>query len=314
MELNELRSLIALSELGNISEVAKRLHLSPPAIHKQLKTLEGELGVPLYEKAGKQLQLTQAAAIMLPHIKEMLAHYQFAITALDEFKGLKRGSVRVGIGPSSYIFPAILKRFRPSHVEIEIIVETGNTPTLLEDLRNGALDLALVTSPDLGERKDFVIEAVWAFEMVLVSQFKRSPARPRLAELREERFISFRQGSRMQEPIDRYFSQNGFEPKVVMRFDNPEIIRTMVLSGLGVAILPLWVVHHDIRDKRLSIVRPVEPTPFSKVALIRRKSNYVPRPVQGFIDAAAAIEHRDIPMLVAQRSPGSPNSQIGNRQ
>src|ERR1035437_3157916 len=94
MELNELRSLIALSELGNISEVAKHLHLSPPAIHKRLKTLEGELGVPLYEKAGKQLQLTLAAAIMLPHIKEMLAHYQFAITVLDEFKGLKRGSVR----------------------------------------------------------------------------------------------------------------------------------------------------------------------------------------------------------------------------
>lgn len=312
MELKELRSLIALSKLGNISLVAKHIYLSPPAVHKQLKSLEGELGVPLYEKAGKQLQLTQAAEVLLPHIKEMLANYDFAITALDEFKGLKRGLVRIGIGPSSYIFPAILKRFRRSHAQIEIAVETGNTPTLLEDVQSGSLDLALITSPDLSERNDFVIEAVWDFEMVLVSPFKRSPVQPRLADLSEKRFILFRHGSRMQEPIDRYFAQNGFEPKVVMRFDNPEIIRNLVLSGLGIAILPLWVVQRDIRDKRLSIIRPVEPTPFSKIALIRRKSRYVPRPVMGFVETATTVKYRDVPMLFTPKPTGPPDSQIGN--
>ncbi len=308
VELKELRSLIALSELGSISLVADHVHLSPPAVHKQLKTLEGELGVLLYEKAGKQLQLTQAAKILLPHIKELLAHYGFALEVLDEWKGLKRGLVRIGTGPSSYVLPAILKHFRHTYPKIEVLVETANTPALLEELQKGSLDMALVVSADLSERHDFIIEAAWNFEMILVSQFKQLPPRPRLADLKDRRFILFRQGSRMQEPIDRYFAANMFEPKVVMRFDNAEFIRSMVQSGLGIALLPLWVVQRDLKERHLSMIRPIESTPFSKIALIRRKSNYVPRPVQGFIQTATSLVAKDVPLLTISRPRTSQNS------
>ena len=308
VELKELRSLVALSELGSISLVADHVHLSPPAVHKQLKTLEGELGVRLYEKAGKQLQLTQAAIILLPHVKELLAHYDFALTALDEWKGLKRGLVRIGTGPSSYVLPAILKRFRQAYSKIEVMVETANTPALLEELQRGSLDLALVVSADLSERHDFIIEAAWDFEMILVCHYKHLPPKPHLADLSDRRFILFRQGSRMQEPIDRYFAANMFEPKVVMRFDNADFIRSMVQAGLGIALLPLWVVQRDLKEKHLSVIRPVEPTPFSKIALIRRKSNYIPRPVQGFIETAGALLAKDVPLLTISRRPASLNS------
>ena len=308
VELKNLRSLVALSELGSISLVADRLHLSSPAIHKQLKTLEGELGVLLYETAGKHLQLTQAAAVLLPHVKEQLAHYDFALAALDEWKGLKRGVVRIGTGPSSYVLPAILKRFRQAHPKIEIVVETANTPALLEELQRRSLDLALVVSADLSERHDFIIEAAWDFEMILVSHHKQLPSRPRLADLRERRFILFRHGSRMQEPIDRYFAANKFEPKVVMRFDNAEFIRSMVQSGMGIALLPLWVVQRDLKEKHLSMIRPVEATPFSKIALIRRKSSYIPRPVQGFIETASALLAKDLPLLTISRRSTSLDS------
>jgi DNA-binding transcriptional LysR family regulator len=308
MELKELRSLVALSELGSISLVADYIHLSPPAIHKQLKTLEGELGVLLYEKAGKQLQLTQAATILLPHIKEMLAHYDFALTALDEWKGLKRGLVRIGTGASSYVLPVILKRFRRSYPKIEVLVETANTPALLEELQKGSIDLALVVSADLSERHDYVVEKVWDFEMVLVSQFKHLPLRPRLADLKDQRFILFRHGSRMQDPIDRYFAANMFEPKVVMRFDNADFIRSMVQAGLGIALLPLWVVQRDLKERHLSMIRPTEPTPFSKIALVRRKSNHLPRPVEGFIQTATALDAKEFPLLAASRPPASTDS------
>jgi DNA-binding transcriptional LysR family regulator len=308
MELKELRSLVALSELGSIALVADYIHLSPPAIHKQLKTLEAELGVTLYEKAGKKLQLTQAATVLLPHVKELLAHYDFALGALDEWKGLKRGLVRIGTGPSSYVLPAILKHFRHAYPKIEVLVETANTPALLEELQKGSLDLALVVSADLSERHDFVIEATWDFEMILVSQFKHLPQRPHLADLRERRFILFRQGSRMQEPIDRYFTANMFEPKVVMRFDNAEFIRSMVQAGLGIALLPLWVVRRDLKERHLSMIRPIEATPFSKIALIRRQSSYIPRPVEGFIQTASALVSKDVPLLTISRPPTSLNS------
>jgi DNA-binding transcriptional LysR family regulator len=112
----------------------------------------------------------------------------------------------------------------------------------------------------------------------------------------------------MQEPIDRYFAANMFEPKVVMRFDNADFIRSMVQAGLGIALLPLWVVQRDLKEKHLSMIRPAEATPFSKIALIRRKSNYIPRPVQGFIETASALPAKDVPLLTVFRRPASPDS------
>jgi DNA-binding transcriptional LysR family regulator len=277
VELKELRSLMALSELGSISLAAEKLHLSPPAIHKQLKILESELGVVLYEKVGRRLQLTQAAEVLLPYLKELLAQYDSALAALQEWKGMKRGVVRLGTGPSAYVLPAILKEFRRQNPAVEVLVETGNTPVLLDGLARGSLDLALLVSADLVEKEDYRVEMSWDFELVMISHQRLPPSKPRLAELKHLRFILFRKGSRMEEPIDRYFAANGFEPNVVMRFDNAEFIRSMVRAGMGISLLPLWVVDRDVKERRLSIIRPVEPPLFSKIALVRRKSGFVPR-------------------------------------
>lgn len=299
MELKELRSLLALSELGSISLAAAQLHLSPPAIHKQLKILESELGVALYEKMGRRLQLTPAAEVLLPYLRELLAQYDSAMSALQEWKGMKRGQVRIGTGPSAYVLPAILKNFRRTNPAIEVLVETGNTPVLLDSLSRGSLDLALLVSADLVEQQEYRVELAWDFELVIVSHQRQPPSHPRLADLKNLRFILFRKGSRMEDPVDRFFAAHGFNPNVVMRFDNSEFIRSMVRAGMGVGILPLWVVHRDIKEHRLSLIRPVGPPIFSKIALVRRKSGFVPRPVQAFIEAARALDPRDLRLLTS---------------
>ena len=304
MELRELRCLVALSELGSISMVAEQLHLSPPAIHKQLKILEEELGVRMYEKIGRRLQLTQPAEILLPYIKDMLAQYTSALSALEEWKGLRRGLVRIGTGPSTYILPAILKRFRRANPSVELLVETANTPVLLESLSRGSLDLALLVSPDLLEKQDFCVETSWNFELVLVSHQRQTPKRVRLADLKGHRFILFRKGSRLEESVDRYFAANGFEPNVIMRFDNPDFIRAMVCSGLGASMLPMWVVAKDVADGRLHLIRQSEPPLLSKIALVRRKSTYLPQPVHAFIESARNLHEQDLRMLTASAVRG----------
>lgn len=305
MELKELRSLIALSELGNISLVAERLHLSPPAIHKQLKTLEDELGVTLYERVGKQLRMAQVASVLLPYMQEILVQYDAAFSALDEWKGLKQGVVRIGAGPSGCVLPTIIKRFEQAHPGIEVQVEAANTNVLIEDLRKGSLDLALIVSSDLRECKPFQIEAIWGFDLALVCSSEGPESKLQLSDLSDRRFILFRQGSRLQEPIDQYFSSQQFEPKVVMRFDNANFIRDMVRSGLGIAFLPLWVVEQDLREGNLRMIELVEKAPVSKLALIRRKSNLAPPSIQGFIKVATGLRLKDFPLLSLKRSSRS---------
>jgi DNA-binding transcriptional LysR family regulator len=237
--------------------------------------------------------------VLLPYLKDLLAQYDSALSALEEWKGMKRGLVRIGTGPSAYILPAILKKFRRANPGVEVLVETGNTPVLLESLSRGSLDLGLLVSADLVEKDDYCVEAWWDFEMVLVSHLRHPPARPRLADLKSQRFILFRKGSRMEEPIDRYFAAHEFSPNVIMRFDNAEFIRSMVRAGLGLSLLPLWVVDRDVRERRLSVIHQSEPPLYSKIALVRRKSSYVPVAVQSFIATARGMEGKDLRLLTS---------------
>jgi len=306
VEFKELRSLVALSELGNISLVAERLHLSAPAIHKQLKILESELGLTLYERVGKQLRMTQAAAVLLPYLRDILIQYDSALSALEEWKGLKHGSVRIGAGPSGCVLPTIIRSFEHSFPDIEIQVESGNTAVLVEDLQKGLLDLALIVSSDLRECNRFQLEAIWKFDLVLVTSPEGPTSVTRLTELNDQRFILFRKGSRLQEPIDQYLSSRQFVPRVVMRFDNANSIRDMVGSGLGIAFLPLWVVSKDLREGTLRSIDLMEGVPASKLVLIRRKSQHVSPSVERFIKIATSRHLADFSLMSTRKRQTKP--------
>lgn len=299
MELRGLRSLIALAESGSITRTAERLHLSAAAIHKQLKLLEEELGVRLYEKAGKQLRLTQAADVILPHVRNLLAEYDAALAALGEWKGLKRGLVRVGAGPtfSSYTLPALLKEFRRRYPDVELFVETGHTPFLIEGLKKGAIDLIFIVASELLEGPGLAVEAMWDFEIVLVSGLRASPARCRLAELRALPFVLYRQGSVFENLIDRYFAEQGFRPRVVTRSDNAEAIKALVRSGLGVSMLPRWAVEAELKEKKLALIRQQEPPLAARLALVTRRPGYTTQPVSAFIEVARGWKWKSARLL-----------------
>lgn len=180
-----------------------------------------------------------------------------------------------------------------------MLIETGNTPILLDHLKQGSIDFASVVSPDLAEGRDFSVVATWDFELVLVAHTRQTAGRPHLADLRKHRFILFRKGSRMEEAIDRYFGKHGFDPKVAMRVDNPESIKGMVMSGLGVALLPVWVVHKEVKEGRLGIIRQAEPPLYSKIALIQRRARFIPGPLQAFVSEAKKMEKRDLRLLTS---------------
>lgn len=286
MEFRELRSLATVADLGSITQAAEKLHLTPPAIHKQLRCLEAELGVRLYENIGHRLRLTQAAEIILPHSRDLLAEHQAVIAAMDEWRGLKRGIVRIGAGPATsvYLLPGLLRKYRRAFPKVDIFVETGNSPALIEKLEDGSLDLALLASSSLPEEPNLSVERSWDTEFVFVSSLEHVPRRCRIAELKKFPFILFRKGSRMQDAIDRYFAEMDFHPKVIMTFDNADAIKAMIRAGLGVTLLPFWIVEADVRKRVIAMIHQRERPLFSRFDLLRRKSSYIPKPVASFIE------------------------------
>jgi DNA-binding transcriptional LysR family regulator len=286
MEFRELRSLATVANLGSITRAAEKLHLSPPAIHKQLRCLEAELGIRLYEKIGHQLRLTQAAEILLPYSRELLAEHEAVIAAMNEWRGLKRGIVRLGAGPATsvYLLPGLLRKFRRAFPRVDMFVETGNSPTLIEKVEEGSLDLALLVCSNLPEKPNLLVEKSWDMEFVFVSSLDQVPRRCSISELKKFPFILFRKGSRMQSVIDQYFTEMDFHPKVVMTFDNADAIKAMIRAGLGVSLLPFWIVEADLRKGMLTLIHQRERRLFSKFELLRRNSSYIPNPVASFIE------------------------------
>lgn len=288
MDLQHLRSFVALADLGGLAKVAEKLRLSPPAIHKQLKLLEAELDVQLYEKLGRTLRLTQVGELLLPYCRDILAEHDTALAAVSEWKGLKRGIIRIGAGPATsvHLLPSLLRAYRRAFPDVDVVVETGNSIGLVEKLGTGSLDLALLVSSHRPVEPSLFVEQSWEVEFVFVAGSERAPRRGRLSELNRFPFILFRKGSRMQDAIDRYFDELKFHPSVIMAFDNPDAVKAMIGAGLGVSLLPFWIVHEDVRRGSLTHIRLRERPLFSKLELVRRNSSYVPRAVTAFVDVA----------------------------
>lgn len=311
MEFREFKSLATLAASGSILQTASQLNLSPAAIHKHIKNLERELGVQFYTKVGRGLQMTQAAEIVLPHLQTILAEYETLVASVGEWKGQRTGRVRIGTGPtlSSVMLPKLLKRFRKRYPAIDLLVETGNSEVLLERLDKRTLDVLLIVWPDHVDHSDYSIEKLWPFEIVLISHAPSSCHLLSLNELRRQPFILYRRGSRIDVLIDRYFNKFDFHPKVTMRFDNPEAIKAMVASTLGISMVPFWTVSKEIRQGSLSILKHREPPLVSNIALIRQKSPQAGGPVSAFVEFAKTFA--DPRLLLSQHSEAIHNIKPG---
>ena len=292
MEVREARSLLLLSQLKSIKGVAEALHVSSPSVHKHLKTLELELGVPAYEREGRVLKLTEAAEAILPYLQQMVAEYDTAARVLGEWKGVKRGVVRIGSGPvvGTCLVPNLLVRFFASYPNVNVVVQTGQVKSLVEKLISGAIDVAFIAIPELNEEPSLSLDSfdvacdVADLPMVLVSGAPRRPRRCSIADLANVPFVLYEKGSAIDRVMDRYFAEFSFRPRVVIRSDYTETIKAMVQKGLGMSMLPFWPIESDVQKKTLWRIRQRELPLNLKIVLATRKGAYGAPAVRAFVD------------------------------
>jgi DNA-binding transcriptional LysR family regulator len=162
------------------------LNLTPAAVHTRLKSLEGKLGVPLYETVGHTLHLTEAAEVILPHIRNVILDHEAIFASLREWMGADRGRVRIATGStfSSYALPSLLEAFRRQSPDVEIVVATGKSRQIFDGLAKGAIDVAITLDTRLVEKPFFQVHTGWDFALVLVGRAGHPGARSRCASWR----------------------------------------------------------------------------------------------------------------------------------
>ena len=309
MEIREILSLTKLAENGSILKTAEQCHLSPGAVHKHLKSLESEFGVQLYEKRDGGLMLTPAGLLILPFLREALLQKEAASRALADWKRAPCGLIRIGAGPafSGHILPPLLANFQHDFPLVEFYVETGHGDHMIDALREGTLDLVF----DIGEPRQLSRElasvACWDAPLGFLSGNRDLPRSCVLADLAALPFVLFKTGTRISDAIQQYFETFDFQPRVVMRSDSAEALKSMIESELGVGILFLWSAQAELLNGKLAHIEVTDkPQLVSKMILVRKEMPYVPLAIQTFIERVRKMEWPYLTPLQAKPAAAAP--------
>jgi DNA-binding transcriptional LysR family regulator len=277
MELRNVRSLLQVAETGSLTRAAADLDLTPAAVHKQLRVLEKDLGLKLYQKRDGALRLTQHGTRLLPDLRRLLDAERAMREHAEESKQT-RAEVRIGDGASlsATLLPPLLRRFHRQHPATDIYVEAANTQALLTSLRRGGLDAALIADVD----DELIVEARWKYEFVFMAPRRIAPRRRSLLDLEEEPFILSGAGYRL---VEEYFASLGLRIRAAMRFDHADAGLAMAEAGVGIAVMPYWSAPRghqrstwvlDLKEGRL----------YGQVVLVRMRSAQMSRAAQSFVE------------------------------
>ncbi len=257
LEIRHLRLVLAIEEERGITRAGEKLHLTQSALSHQLKEIETRLGVPLFLRIKKRLVITEAGKRVVAVARQTLA----AVVELEEeLRGAatgRRGVLRLTTECYTCYdwLPTLLKRFGQRYPDVEVRIDVDATRRPLAALREGSVDLALVTCPV--DERELVARPLFEDELFLVTAPDHPLARRRFVrpvDLASERLLGYSppQESRFYQ---QFMAASGVAPREVVQVQLTEAMMSMVRAGLGVAAVAGWAIDRELRRGTLAAVR-----------------------------------------------------------
>src|ERR1700682_1183384 len=241
MELHQLRYFCAVAETNSFSRAAEQSHVSQPSLSQQIMKLEDELGARLIDRLGRSVRLTELGKTFLPRARAVLRELEAAKGDVVEQKESVGGSITVGVIPTvaPYLLPLQLSSFSRKYPQAQLTVVEEITPILLERLRAGSIDVAILALPIRGhefESFPLLTERLFA---ALPKRHKLSKRRSvELKDLRTEAFLLLRDGHCFRDTAVAACDRARLHPQIVFESGQFSSLLSMVGAGMGVSIVP----------------------------------------------------------------------------
>ncbi|MFB9274778.1 LysR family transcriptional regulator [Cohnella cellulosilytica] len=238
MEWLQLKYFQTVARLEHMTQAAEQLQIAQPSLSKTIGRLEEAVGVPLFDRQGRQIRLNQFGKIYLERVDRAFRELEEGERQIRELAGLNRGSIRLGVSITS-VLPELIGTFIQRHPSVHFRQTLGPTIEMIKRLEDGDIDLCISSIQAEGsdlEWRELMTERVW----IAASVDHRLASRDSIAleELAEEPFISMNVGFSFRDLMDELCRQADFQPNVTFEVDEPEGISRLVGHGLGVAFLP----------------------------------------------------------------------------
>ena len=282
VELQQLRYFCAVVRTGNFTKAAEQEEVSQPSLSQQILKLETELAAPLFERLGRSVRLTLIGEALLPRALAVLQEVAAAKTEMQSLLEGVQGELRVGCIPT--IMPFFLAPRLPAFVEmypnITLRLLEDTTARLLERLRSGDLDLAVIALPI--SSPDIVCSELFREEIMLAvtpdHPMARYPA-VSLSQLRHERMLLLKEGHCFRDSVLTACHKANFEVKSIFESDQFASIFPLVAAGYGVSLIPAMASSQASNCKIIKLDKPS----FRRIGYVQVRRHYAGKSQKAFI-------------------------------
>ncbi|MFN3544847.1 MAG: LysR family transcriptional regulator [Thiobacillus sp.] len=254
--LRQLQVFEAAARLGGYTRAAEALHMTQPAVSMQIRQLEDQAGMPLFDQIGKKVHLTDAGRALYRHAQAILGKVTEAQLELEEMRGVRRGQLDITIASTAnYFAPRLIAAFCQRHPEVKVTLDVSNREHILALLADSEKDLAIMGRPP--EESNLVAHPFLENPLVVIA----APTHPlagkhriALARVAGEPFITREAGSGTRMAAERHFAEHGVAFEAAMEMSSNEAIKQAVQAGLGLGVVSIHTLEMELALHRLCVL------------------------------------------------------------
>ena len=292
--INQLRVFYTVARVKSLTRAAEELNVTPPAISKQLKTLEEMLELKLIYLEGKTIRLTKIGDEIYQRSLDVFQRLEDLDHYIQDLVSVKAGFLRVGFPPSiaKYLMAPLVELFRKEYPDIKITLDQGSSSELIDRIIERKTDIAIIGKvPTDHKEKMKIIKAKKPGALTFIS----SPSYPiadeiSINEVARQPLIFPQEGSATRASIIGFFKRFDLKPTIILESSSNEVLKEMVMQGKGLAFITRIAVHNELKNKSLKAIRIVEGEPEVERWFIYLKDRTLSPASKAFLNVMVEID------------------------
>ncbi len=283
MELKELRNFMQVARAGSVSRAAQELRLAQPALSRQIKKLEHELGISLFTRHGRGVRLSAAGSLLLERAEEIIQLAQQTGREISERRLPAAGRITLGVPPAAgrLLIPPYVERFQHIFPQATLHIREGVSSSLQEWLLEKRIDIALLHNPPHLETLE--IRPLLNERMLVIGPPPaRGKARPtraafRVRDLADLPLILPNTAHSNRRLVEQAAAEHGIRLRIKLEADSVAFVKALVEKGLGYTILTYEAVQDEVTRRRLTAFPIARPAIVTRVTIVTLRDRQLPK-------------------------------------
>jgi DNA-binding transcriptional LysR family regulator len=297
MDFEQLRTFLEVCRLRSFSRAAEKLMVTQPAISAQIRTLENEVGARLFDRDGGKVTFTAAGKVFEPFAEHCLQCHSHIMVAIGELHRTPRGEISVSANEATslYVLPTVFAQFKRQYTRVGLSIVRADRVRTLESVLNREVDFGIVSLPLKDPR--LLVDVIHRDEVVLIAPKNHSLAAResvKFPEVLQHSLLLPKQG-RQRELIEDLFRSYDVNPRVAMEVESSELLKRLIVAGLGLGFLPRSNVVIDEKAGTLQVIKLEGVRINRELALVYRKDKNLTRAAHAFLEIATGRARPHMP-------------------